>query len=210
MFYQRQTLAAIAAKLNQGNQSDWPLGPALYLTDATVHPAPERILEQLPPASVVVLRDYDHPGREALARHLAGLCRRKHLYFLVGADAALARKVGAVGVHLPEGLVRHLPRLRHKHQDFIFTTACHSARALHRAERLGADAVLLSPVFPTESHPESLTRPDLTLGPTRFRTLCRRTDLPVYALGGVTGQTAQRLRHAPLAGLASIRGYEEG
>ena len=213
MSIQRQTLAAIAAELNRLSWRlswrDWPLGPALYLTDATAHPAPEKILDRLPAGSVVILRDYDQTDRDALARQLAAECHKRRLYLLIGRDADLARRVGAQGVHLPEGLVAQLPRLRQAHRDLLFTTACHSARALRRAERLGADAVLLSPVFPTCSHPETLGRPDKVLGVCRFRMLCRETNLPVYALGGINVTTASRLRHCRLAGLAAIRGYED-
>ncbi|MFC7047713.1 thiamine phosphate synthase [Emcibacter nanhaiensis] len=167
-----------------------------------------QIPDRLPATSVVILRDYDHPEREVLAARLAEMCQRRRLYFFVGGDAALAHRVGAHGVHLPERLIDRLPRLRQTYQTFLFTASCHSARALLRAERLGADAVLLSPVFPTHSHAETFSRPERTLGACRFRTLCRRSNIPVYALGGLNVDTAPRLRQSTLAGLASIRGYE--
>jgi thiamine-phosphate pyrophosphorylase len=44
----------------------------------------------------------------------------------------------------------------------------HNLREIGQANRAGADAVLLSPVFPTRSHPDG--KP---LGPTRFRLLAR-------------------------------------
>ncbi|WP_417320453.1 thiamine phosphate synthase [Emcibacter sp.] len=207
MFYQRRSLAASAQKLYGRTRPDWPLGPTVYLTDARVHPDPEPVLGCLPRGSVVILRDYDHPQRETLAFRLAEACRKRHLNLLVGADDRLAARVGAAGVHLPEGLVGRLPLLRQKYPALFFTTACHSECATIRAERLGADALLLSPVFPTLSHPESFSRPGRTLGPVRLAGLCRRTSLPVYALGGITMANVRRLRHIPLAGIASIRGY---
>ncbi|WP_343868577.1 thiamine phosphate synthase, partial [Caenispirillum bisanense] len=62
---------------------------------------------------------------------------------------------------------------------------------------LGADAALLSPVFPTRSHPGAAT-----LGPWRFSLWAGAARLPVVALGGVTAATARRLGHA--AGTAGI------
>lgn len=209
MFYQRQSLAASAQRVISVRPVGWPLGPALYLTDTRVHAEPEQILERLPPGSLVMLRDYDHVDRENLARGLAAACRKRDLNFLVGADAALAARVGAVGVHLPEGLAVRLPLLRYKYQQMIFSTSCHSAPAMIRAARFGADAVLLSPVFATKSHPESFSLPGRVLGPVRLSRLCRMTDLPVYALGGITADNIHRLRHIPLAGIASIRGFGE-
>jgi len=60
--------------------------------------------------------------------------------------------------------------------------------------------VLLSPVFPTRSHPGQPT-----LGPVRFRLLAARAGLPVIALGGMNRATARRLawpRWAAIDGLS--------
>lgn len=65
----------------------------------------------------------------------------------------------------------------------------HSLRELGMARHLGADAVLLSPVFATRSHPKART-----LGPLRFRLLAARAGLPVIALGGMDARRAKRLR----------------
>ena len=52
-----------------------------------------------------------------------------------------------------------------------------------------ADAVLLSPVFATRSHPGAPS-----LGPLRFLLMAQKAALPVIALGGMTAQRAARLR----------------
>ena len=52
-----------------------------------------------------------------------------------------------------------------------------------------ADAVLLSPVFATRSHPGGAR-----LGPLRFRLLAAKSRAPVIALGGMNHHTARRLR----------------
>ncbi len=60
--------------------------------------------------------------------------------------------------------------------------------------------MLLSPVFPTRSHPDART-----LGPTRFRLLARRANMPVIALGGMDQRGADRLgwdRWAAIDGLS--------
>ena len=59
------------------------------------------------------------------------------------------------------------------------------------AARARADAVLLSPVFATRSHPGGRA-----LGPLRFLMLARQSPLPVIALGGMTRQRAARLSSA--------------
>jgi thiamine-phosphate pyrophosphorylase len=62
-----------------------------------------------------------------------------------------------------------------------------------------ADAVVLSPVFATRSHPGATP-----LGPLRFRLLARRAGLPVIALGGMDARRARRIgatRWAAIDGL---------
>ena len=75
----------------------------------------------------------------------------------------------------------------------------HGPRALRAAAALGVDAVLLSPVFPTASHPG-----DAVIGITRFRLWARTCPCPVYALGGVTPRTARALFSTDCIGIAGI------
>jgi thiamine-phosphate pyrophosphorylase len=125
------------------------------LTDTQRLPDPLPAAAALPRGSGVILRHYDwpRPQRLVLARALARLCRRHGLVLLVAGDAALALAAGADGLHLPEGL-GHLARgLRRWRRDWIVTQAAHGAGAVARAAHGGCDAVLVSPVFPTASHP---------------------------------------------------------
>ena len=71
-----------------------------------------------------------------------------------------------------------------------------------RAALAGVDAVLLSPVFPTKSHPGAAP-----IGPLRFAAWVRECPLPVYALGGVSLQSARRLASSGAAGFAGIGGF---
>ncbi|MEM8726358.1 MAG: thiamine phosphate synthase [Pseudomonadota bacterium] len=56
------------------------------------------------------------------------------------------------------------------------------------ANRFGADAVLLSPVFTTRSHPGGKV-----LGAQRFRRLASYARTPVIALGGMNAARAREL-----------------
>ncbi|MFO1152570.1 MAG: thiamine phosphate synthase [Rhodospirillales bacterium] len=180
-----------------------PLPPLILMTDPIRLADPTAAIAALPPGSAVLFRDYDTCDRPAAARRLHRLCRARRLLFLVGADWRLAIAVGADGLHLPEGMVRHGRRdWRHaRRPGFLVTQAAHGRHAVAQAGRRGVDAVLLSPVFPTASHREA--RP---LGPLRFALLVRLSPVPVYALGGMTGKTARRLAGIPIAGIAAIGG----
>lgn len=197
-----RTLAELIPHLKLGGRRP-PLPPLALLTDHTRLADPLAAAAALPAGSLVVFRHYDMPGRAALAAHLARLCRARRLVLLVAADLDLAVRLGA-GVHLPEGLaVAASPRLRlwHRRRGRCLTAAAHGRLALCRAAGLGADAALLSPVFPTASHPGAKS-----LGPLAFRRLARGAALPVYALGGVTGRTIGRLAASGAAGVATVGG----
>lgn len=170
------------------------------MTDENRLPDPAAAIRALPWGSMVILRDYAAPGRAALARRLASLCKSRRLRFLVAGDWRLAARVGADGLHLPEAMAKR-GKGPWSRRRWTVTAAAHSAGALFRAARAGADAALLAPVFPTASHPG---RP--ALGPVRFATLVRRSPVPVYALGGIGPGAARRLKGTGAAGFAGIGG----
>jgi thiamine-phosphate pyrophosphorylase len=114
---------------------------------------------------------------------------------VVLADSALtAREWGADGIYgSPRALYPRRAGLLH-------LATAHGIGELGLAARLGADAALLSPVFPTRSHPGGKV-----LGAVRFRLLARQAGLPVIALGGMSAARARALgwpRWAAIDGLS--------
>lgn len=170
--------------------------PALYFfTDPKRTPDPLAVAARLPKGTAVVYRHFGAENRREVAKALAALCWRHGLVLLIAADPALARKVGAHGVHWPEA------RARKRVGPGLLTMAAHSEAALRRAALLGMDAVFLSPVFPTRS---GSMRP--ALGLNRASALARGSAVPVIALGGVNASNAHRLLGRGFAGLASVDG----
>ena len=192
------TLAEAAAGLKRAAGSALPA--LLLMTDEVRLPDPVPAARALPPGSAVILRHYGVPERAALARRLAAIARQRRLVLLVGEDAALARSVGAAGVHLPERAIRRARAVRW-HADWLVTAAAHSPAALRAAAACGADAVLLAPVFATASHPDARA-----LGPHRFAALARTSPVPVYALGGIGVAQSRFLRGSGAVGIAGIGG----
>lgn len=174
----------------------------IFCTDAARAPDPAKVIAKLPHGSIVICRDYEHPDREAYARELRAITHENGQFLLVAGDVALARRVGADGVHLPEYMLRS----RHVLSGFrLVTAACHTLQAMRRAERLGVDFILVSPVFSTRSHANART-----LGPHRYARLTFRTLSAHIALGGVNVRTVRKLRGLGLAGVAAIDGLSEG
>ncbi|MSP67382.1 MAG: thiamine phosphate synthase [Alphaproteobacteria bacterium] len=199
---QAPTLAERARALNaaarRGHARAQSLPALILMTDARRLPDPAAAIRRLPRGAAVILRHPEARARAALAIALLPLCRRRGVRLLIAADAALARRLRADGVHLPEAMLGRA-RLGPRPRRWLVTAAAHGARGLRAAAGAGADAVLLAPVFRTPSHPEVPP-----LGVLRFAALVRAARLPVYALGGIDALAAARLRGSGAVGIAAI------
>ena len=195
------TLAEHATRLNLTGPRPGRLPPLIMVTDERRLPDPVAAVALLRAGDAVLLRHYHAPNRRGLALALARACRAARVKLIVAADLNLARTVGADGVHYPEGLI---PRGKRPPAtgSLLVTVAAHDVRALKAAERLYADAALLSPVFPTASHPGNSG-----LGIVRFTDLVRSSRVPVYALGGVTAANARRLNGSGAIGIAAVGAF---
>ena len=179
--------------------------PRLFLfSDPVRLPDPRNAARLLPAGEAAVVARGLAP--EVLA-DLAVLARQRRLLLLVAGDGRAALRCRA-GLHLPDrraatGVLPFLlARRRHRCAASTLIAAAHGRRGIARARLLGADALVLSPVFPTASHPGAAT-----LGPLRWAALARRAGRrPVVALGGVHGGNARRLPRWA-AGLAAIAGF---
>ena len=127
---------------------------------------------------------------------------------LINAGAAgaaeAARTVGAAGIHLPgRWMAEQVGMAR---IAGTVSVGCHSVGEVAVARAAGADMALLSPVFPTESHPEA--RP---LGLDALRAASQTAGkMPVFALGGVNAVNAASCIEAGAAGVAGIRTFVSG
>ncbi len=180
-----------------------PLPARWLVTDVRRLPDPLPAIRRLERGDGVLFRHYElsPEKRLGLARQVAELCRRRGLVLLVAGDARLARAVAADGLHLPQVLIHQAAAARRAGLELV-TAAAHDPGAIAQAARHTVDAVLVSPVFATASHPGAAP-----LGVPRFAALttqAHRRGLSVYALGGITPASFARLRGLPLAGYAAI------
>ena len=78
--------------------------------------------------------------------------------------------------------------------------SAHSIADLQAAEALGFDYAFLSPIFPTQTHPDATA-----LGLAHLQDACTAVKLPIIALGGVDFKNAAACLQAGAAGWAGIR-----
>jgi thiamine-phosphate pyrophosphorylase len=200
----RAELVRTGWRLGRERRGRKAFSPLVLVTDPARTPDPVALAATLPRGAAVIYRAFGAEDALTTGLALRAVTTARGVLLLVGADEALAAKLSADGLHLPERRLRDLPRLRARRPEWILTVAAHSARALRSAERAGADAVLLSAVFPSLS-PSAAS----SLGPLRFAAMIGSVEPPVLALGGVTGRTAPRLLGTGCAGLAAIDGWRD-
>lgn len=173
------------------------------MTDAQRLADPIAAVKRLPYDAAVLVRHIDAEARRDLVRELAPICQARNLFLIVSDDVALAEAYDADGLHLPERRAAAFEALAIRRRwRGLLSCAAHSPRAMKRAEAIHADAVLLSPVFPTPSHPGVGA-----IDPLRFLAWIRAARCPVYALGGMNSANAGRLSNRALVGIAGIGGF---
>jgi len=140
----------------------------------------------------------DLPELKDLAMAGHQLCREHNAKLLLNGPVGLVRELGLAGVHLNASALMSYQE-RPLSSRYWVAASCHNKQELVQAQTLGADFVCLSPVLPTTSHPGAKS-----LGLTGFQELCRVTNLPVYALGGMKPADLMQVRHAGGQGIAGI------
>lgn len=174
------------------------LPPAFFLTDPARTPEPEAVVAGLPRGWGVIYRHFGAEDREAVARRLLKLCRKRGILLLIGADAALAAKIGADGVHWPARLAEASRKWRGRFK--IQTMSGHFGDNPGNFRQFPVNAILFSTVFRSKS-----ASAGAAIGALRFRKLAATLPCPVYALGGVNPDNGLSIANA--AGLAAIDGW---
>jgi 8-oxo-dGTP diphosphatase len=148
---------------------------------------------------LVQLREKDLPRSELreLALRVVALAHDCAAKVLLSGDVALAQEVRADGVQLT---AIQLAELKSRPAIDWCAASCHSADELRRAEALGCDFALLSPVLPTKSHPGVPH-----LGWEKFAAMAAGSTIPVYALGGLNQEDMQAAWQHGAHGIALLR-----
>lgn len=81
-----------------------------------------------------------------------------------------------------------------------YLAACHDLASMQQAQRIGCDAILLSPVQTTHTHPDAVA-----LGWPQFKALAAAVDIPVFALGGIRRDDLMLAQQHGAYGIAGIR-----
>ncbi len=172
----------------------------------------ELVARGLPPGVLAVqLRDKQRAlvSLRVFASRLRLVTRAASASLIINGDARLARDVGADGVHLggDAGGVDGVAEARAVcGPGGWISVSAHSDGAVRRAREAGANAALVSPVFP--SRPPSVlaaAKEGRGLDALRSARLQAGDALTIYALGGVDADNTRACAQAGADGVAVVR-----
>ncbi len=155
------------------------------------------------------LKDLDEHAIARVAEPLQRICADHEVAFIVNDSMALAKRLGADGVHLGQGDgdPREARALLGPAAQIGVT--CHDSRHLAmEAGEKGADYVAFGAFFPTRTK-ETIHRPE----PSILSWWSRLFELPCVAIGGITPRNAAPLVAAGadfLAASSAVWAHEDG
>lgn len=137
----------------------------------------------------------------ALASRLRQMTATYQARLIIHSQADIAAAVGADGVHLASAEITSVAAIRQwvMDPDMTVSVSCHNADELQLAYEMDADFAMLSPLFPTNSHPGAPH-----LGVELFDELVSDAKLPVIALGGIRLDNCGLLQGRALAVIGAI------
>lgn len=152
---------------------------------------------------LVQLREKKLKGEELekLAIEVRNVCRLHKIPFIVNDDVKLAARIDADGVHVGQSdMDVEKARAILGHDKIIGATA-KTIKQAKKAQKAGADYLGSGAVFGSSTKTDAIPM-DLSL----FTEICNSVDIPVFAIGGITGENIEKLSGTPLAGAAVISG----
>lgn len=156
-------------------------------------PFPDRLREALAAGPVAAfqfrVKDVDQQQATRLAEPLKAICDEFDVAFIVNDDVALARQVGADGVHLGQGDESLKNARETLGTDVQVGITCHDSRHLAmEAGEGGANYVAFGAFFPTATK-ETHHKPELDL----LQWWSEMMEIPCVAIGGITPDNCQPL-----------------
>lgn len=124
-------------------------------------------------------KTWDAARRRRFAARIVALAARFGARVLLNGTVEEARDVGCAGVHWT---AEALAAASSRPDDLLVAASCHTHDDVVRACALDVDFVVLGPVLATPTHPHAQP-----LGWGGFANAAAGTRVPIYALGGLTG-----------------------
>ncbi len=163
-------------------------------------PLLQRVLAVGIPA--IQLRERDLSVRElvSLAREVQAVTESRKSQLLINDRIDVALALEGVGVHLRSNSLPLSVARKMLGPQRLLGMSVHAVEEAVRAEAVGADYIVLGPIYETPS--KQMFGPPLGLH--TLEKACALVRIPIIGIGGVTAARAREMRHAGAFGAAVI------
>jgi thiamine-phosphate pyrophosphorylase len=145
-------------------------------------------------------RDLNTDHLFELAKKLRGITRRYNARLFINDRLDIALAVDADGVHLPESSLPISEVRKLLPGGKLIGASVHSLDRAKKAERDGADFLVLGTIYHTLSKPD-LIKP---AGTESIALITQNISFPIFAVGGITPDKARECVEAGARGIAVI------
>ena len=191
----------MATKLYEARAERCRVAPLIFMSDPEAMADLINIIQNLPRHTTIIYRHFGKKNHLEEALILRQATFEKDQQLLIGADPALAIKVGADGVHFKRDKALRLPMLwKERCPEWVITMAGIKS-GNYEGNLAVLDGLIISSVFPSKS-PSAGT----PIGVQALTSKIKTTPCPIFALGGINEDTAPHLIGSGAYGLAGIRG----
>lgn len=134
----------------------------------------------------IILREKDLPESEyrELAEKVQKICMDAHVPLILHTCIKAAKELGIKKIHLPYGEFC-APEQKEREWFEQVGVSVHKPEEALRAQELGASFLVAGHIFATDCKKGKPPR-----GTDFLKEICRNTDIPVYAIGGISPENA--------------------
>ena len=146
-------------------------------------------------------KELDEETFEKEGRELLELCHRYHVPLIINDNVALAQKINADGVHIGQSDMEMQHARELLGADKIIGVTAKTVEQAKAAQVAGADYLGSGAVFGTSTKADAKPM-ELAL----FQKICESVEIPVVAIGGISGDNVLQLKGRKMAGIAVVSG----
>lgn len=160
----------------------------------------EKIAKARPAGIILREKDLSEEEYMDLAGKVMKICTRAGVPCILHSFPAAARKLHAEAIHLPLDLFLAMDE-GEKASFRVIGVSCHSPEEAAAAEKHGATYISVGHIFDTDCKKGVPGR-----GLVFLEEVCKAAAIPVYAIGGISPENIETVRHAGAAGACIMSG----
>ena len=133
------------------------------------------------------------------AREISALCREYNVPFIINDNVKIAIACNADGVHIGQEDMDLKTVRKLVGEDMIIGVSVHNVNEAKKAKANGADYIGIGAIFKTS------TKSNVhALSPDELKSICKVSDIPKVAIGGINKDNILKLKGSGIDGVALI------